>query len=87
MREIGMNCKRVIGVDVGKRWLDVAGEGGAAVERHANAAAAIAVLVARLDAAIEAAQRRRNSHFSPERRCRRVPQYPHGPKPQLNQMA
>jgi transposase len=50
MREIGMNCKRVIGVDVGKRWLDVAGEGGAAVERHANAAAAIAVLVARLDA-------------------------------------
>jgi transposase len=51
MREIGMNGKRVIGVDVGKRWLDVAREGAARVERHANAAAAIAALVAGLDAA------------------------------------
>ena len=46
-----MNGKRLIGVDVGKRWLDVAREGVAAVERHANAAAAIAALVASLDAA------------------------------------
>jgi transposase len=51
MREIGMNGKRVIGVDVGKRWLDVAREGVAGVERHANEAAAIAALVGSLDAA------------------------------------
>ena len=46
-----MDGKRVIGVDVGKRWLDVAREGVAKVERHANEAAAIAALVASLDAA------------------------------------
>ena len=38
-----MDGKRVIGVDVGKRWLDVAREGGARVERHANDATGIAL--------------------------------------------
>jgi transposase len=51
MREIGMDSKRVIGVDVGKRWLDVAREEVARVERHANEGGAIAALVASLDAA------------------------------------
>lgn len=51
MREIGMDGKCVIGVDVGKRWLDVAREGVARVERHANDAAGVALLVAGLDAA------------------------------------
>jgi transposase len=50
MTEVGMDGKRVIGVDVGKRWLDVAREGVARLERHANAAAGIAALVASLDA-------------------------------------
>jgi transposase len=49
MREIGMDGKRVIGVDVGKRWLDVAREGAARGERHANEAG-IAALVGSLDA-------------------------------------
>ena len=46
-----MDGKRVIGVDVGKRWLDVAREGGARVDRHANDATGIATLVASLDPA------------------------------------
>lgn len=46
-----MDGKRVIGVDVGKRFLDVARADVAKVERHANAAAGIAALVASLDAA------------------------------------
>lgn len=45
-----MDDKRVIGVDVGKRWLDLAREGAAQVERHANEAAAITALVESLDA-------------------------------------
>lgn len=45
-----MDGKRVIGVDVGKLWLDVSREGVARIERHANAAAAIAALVASLEA-------------------------------------
>jgi hypothetical protein len=36
MTEVGMDGKRVIGIDIGKRWLDVAREGTAGVERHAN---------------------------------------------------
>jgi transposase len=50
MTEAGMDGKRVIGVDVGKRWLEVAGEGEGRVARHANDKAAIAALVAGLDA-------------------------------------
>jgi transposase len=50
MGEIGMDGKRVIGVDVGKRWLDVAREGTARVERQGNEAAGIAALAASLDA-------------------------------------
>lgn len=45
-----MDGKRVIGVDVGKSWLDVACEGSPEVERHANEVAVIAALVASLDA-------------------------------------
>ncbi len=41
--------RRVIGVDVSKRWLDVACEGTSKVTRIANTPAAIAELVARLD--------------------------------------
>jgi transposase len=51
MMEVGVNGKRVIGVDIGKRWLDVAYEDGAGVERHSNEAAAIHALVARFDVA------------------------------------
>jgi len=51
MTEVGMDGKRVIGVDIGKRWLDVAREDGAEVERCVNEAAAIAALVATFDAA------------------------------------
>jgi transposase len=51
MTEVGMDGKRVIGVDIGKCFLDVAREGAAKTERHANEAAAIAALVAELDAA------------------------------------
>jgi transposase len=51
MMEVGMDGKRVIGIDIGKRWLDVAGEDAAAVERHANETSAIAALVADLDPA------------------------------------
>lgn len=46
-----MDGKHVIGVDVGKRFLDVAREGAASVERHANEKAAIAALAESLDAA------------------------------------
>lgn len=44
-----MDGKRVIGVDIGKRWLDVARESTATAERHANAASAIAALVGTFD--------------------------------------
>lgn len=50
-----MDGKRVIGVDVGKRYLDVARADVAKVERHANEAAGIAALVASLDAACDVA--------------------------------
>lgn len=45
-----MDGKRVIGVDVGKSWLDVACEGGPEAARHANDGAGIAALAAGLDA-------------------------------------
>ena len=45
-----MDGKRVIGVDIGKRWVDVAREGAAEVERHPNEPAAMAALVATFDA-------------------------------------
>lgn len=44
-----MSGKRVIGIDVGKSWLDVAVEGCDRVRRYGNDAAAIAVLVEQLD--------------------------------------
>jgi transposase len=44
-----MDGKRVIGVDIGKRRLDVAREGIARLEQHANDAAAIAALVNSFD--------------------------------------
>jgi len=44
-----MDGKRVIGVDIGSRWLDVAREGVAKVERHSNDAATIAQLVSSCD--------------------------------------
>jgi transposase len=53
MTEVGMDGKRVIGVDVGKRFLDVSCEGAAKVERHKNDAAGIAALSARLDPACD----------------------------------
>lgn len=46
-----MDGKRVIGVDVGKRWLDVACEGAATVERQPNEASAIAALAGSFDPA------------------------------------
>lgn len=46
-----MNGKRVIGVDIGKRWLDAAWEGSVRVERYANDAAAITRLIEKLDPA------------------------------------
>jgi transposase len=46
-----MDGKRVIGVDIGKRWLDVARETAAEVERHANQTAAIAALAESFDPA------------------------------------
>lgn len=51
MMEVGMDGKRVIGVDIGKRWLDVAREDAARVERHANDTTSIARLVASFDPA------------------------------------
>jgi transposase len=49
MMEFGMDSKRVIGIDIGKHWLDVAFEGVAAVKRRANNAHSIAALVGSLD--------------------------------------
>lgn len=46
-----MNGKRVIGIDVGKSWLDVSAEGRERVRRYGNDAAAIAALVEQLDPA------------------------------------
>jgi transposase len=51
MMEVGMDGKRVIGVDIGKQWLDVAREGVAKVGRYANEAAAVAVLAGTFDPA------------------------------------
>jgi transposase len=53
MTEVGMDGKRVIGVDVGKSFLDVAREGAAKVERHANEKAAVAALAESLDPACD----------------------------------
>src|ERR1043166_2986004 len=38
MMEVGMDGKRVIGIDIGKRWLDVAREDVAEVGRYGNEA-------------------------------------------------
>ena len=46
-----MDGKRMIGIDIGKRWLDVAREDGTEVKRHANDAATIAALVGTFDPA------------------------------------
>jgi transposase len=46
-----MNDKRVIGVDIGKSWLDVAWEQGRRVLRYSNDAAGIAALIEKLDPA------------------------------------
>src|SRR3954471_3139089 len=51
MREVGMNDKRVIGVDIGKSWLDVAWEDAGRVQRYSNEAAGIAALIEKLDPA------------------------------------
>jgi len=51
MMEVGMDGKRVIGVDIGKHWLDVAREDAVAVERFANEPGTIATLVGSLDPA------------------------------------
>jgi transposase len=51
MMEVGMDGKRVIGIDIGKHWLDVSREGAAKVERHPNEASAIAALVGTFDPA------------------------------------
>jgi len=51
MAEVGMDGKRVIGIDIGKCWLDVASEGAARVERHANERSVILALVATFDPA------------------------------------
>lgn len=53
MMEIGMDGKRVIGIDIGKRWLDVAREGVTHGERHANDADGIAALVKSFDPACD----------------------------------
>jgi transposase len=44
-----MNGKRVIGVDIGKSWLDAAAEGCERVQRYGNNAAGIAALIEQLD--------------------------------------
>jgi transposase len=51
MMEVGMNDKsdRLIGVDIGKRFLDVAREGVRAVRRHSNDAVEIACFVGGLE--------------------------------------
>jgi transposase len=53
MMEVGMDGKRVIGVDIGSRWLDIAREGADRVERQSNDAAGIAKLVSGLDASCD----------------------------------
>jgi transposase len=57
MMEVEMDGKglRVIGIDIGKQWLDVARDGSAPVQRHGNEAAAIAALIRSLDAARDVA--------------------------------
>src|SRR5262245_36501021 len=49
MAEVTMHDKRLIGVDIGKRWFDVAHEGAVKIERHRNEADAIATFVQGLD--------------------------------------
>ena len=44
-----MDGKRMIGIDIGKRWLDMAREGSARVERFANESPVIAALVTTFD--------------------------------------
>jgi transposase len=51
MREVSMNDKRVIGVDIGKSWLDVSWEQAGRVQRYSNDAAGIAALIEKLDPA------------------------------------
>jgi transposase len=51
MMEVGVDGKRVIGIDIGKHWLDVAHEGVSGVERRPNDAAEIVPLVASFDTA------------------------------------
>jgi transposase len=51
MREVGMNDKRIIGVDIGKYWLDVAWEQTRRVQRYSNDAGGIAALIEKLDPA------------------------------------
>ena len=46
-----MNSKRLVGVDIGKSWLDAAVEGAAPVQRYSNDAAGIAALIEKLDPA------------------------------------
>lgn len=46
-----MNSKRLIGVDIGKSWLDAAVEGAEPVQRYSNDAAGIAALIEKLDTA------------------------------------
>ena len=46
-----MNSKRLIGVDIGKSWLDAAVEGVEPVRRYGNDAAGIAALIEKLDPA------------------------------------
>jgi transposase len=46
-----MNGKRVIGVDIGKHWLDAAVESSERVGRYSNDAAGIAALIEKLDPA------------------------------------
>lgn len=46
-----MNDKRVIGVDIGKSWLDTAWEQAERVQRYSNDAAGIAALIEKLDPA------------------------------------
>jgi transposase len=50
MWEVGVDSKRVIGIDVGKRWLDIAREDDARITRVPNEASAIEALVSSLDA-------------------------------------
>jgi transposase len=51
MMEVSMNDKRVIGVDIGKSWLDAAWQDAARVQRYSNDAAGIAALIEKLDPA------------------------------------